>query len=581
MKDLNPCVYSILLILIIINTALSITEVSSVAKPVSSSAKALMAEELSGTSVATSPPIVTLPSAPSDGGPSRQPTQVTVTTSSPEDPIKIVKTIMPRQKSDSRQVGKIARITIEIYSRIDKDIKFNIREFIDENLSLLLPSIHGYRLANLDQISYYKLYLLDDLEFDRSNLTQIRNYDYICFTNHNYNIRKDNLIGINYDPEDKIPYLLDDAPLFNWTNMENGSLRDCLLRNFIKDKLQIVDDESSISNLTINRIGNNIIEIMHGNETVIEINRVNNKLMDNGYVTILYNNTLHHLKIKNDNVFDINNTLAVNNISLHPNEVFVFWYDIMPESPGIYCLETVASVINPKRIVSSSVLIESMKDEPQFEVTREFGQFQVYKGKTLWFNYMIKYLGGGSKNGYINAKCALNKSDYYDITDIKIDGAAYEFGDKYNITLPLKKDVDTSLRIETKFKEMGDVSPPRISIEGNYYPFNESITVTVDTPVRRDFNLISLFLTAIAFLFLFLIKELYLDTNNASRISNKQALFEEMSKRIFSKYSTQQNLFLFIISFFIIAIILSILTIIALSIISWIIYNGSGYFPSI
>jgi hypothetical protein len=518
--------YFVLIIFSIVNTAWPISQDSktnAVAPQTLSgdreSPGALATADLgSATTTTTSRVSIEPPRGDSDGGPSLQTTQKIVTISSANDAIKVVKVITPLANKTGRRMGEFARVGVEIHSIVDKEIKISLREIIDENLNIFKSTEHGYILSNEDQICYYRLGFLDDLESGKLIATPTGGKNggkLLTFKgNCTINVRESKISGYAF----REPFLL------IWPPETNGSLKNISyigLRDFLENKLAL--DNSRIDNLTINCTPDSNASIKYNDDDLARIYN-NETCLGDKCPVLVWNNISHHLEFKEINkkllVYDTFNILAFDDVVLEPYSTFVYWYHVMPSNHGIYDTETLVTLKEAKnRAISSHLELEILEDNPQFDVHREFNRNQIYKNDQLDFEFDVDYRGGGAEPVINNIPVRFDPSNYYEY--IRIDGKDISMGGKnklagnqsWEIFKNFTKDKTLPIVVTVKFNNTGILSPPSIWINNRYVIFDETAAnVTVDIPFWRYFSLINLLLVAISSIAIFLAKELYLET---------------------------------------------------------------------
>jgi hypothetical protein len=418
-----------------------------------------------------------------------------------EEPLKIVKIISPHPDGEGLRSGDLVRVSVEIYPKNEMNI--SIREFIDKDIPVFLSSVHGYILSDLDKISYYKLDLLNDIECNKLN-TCLDN-DYIKFqcNGNNCKICKKQLYDINN--YNKKPYLDDGLPLFDLGTIKNGNLTDysCLL-NFIKNNIIAINDtELNHSKIFCSADGN--ISIKFYENELLTINK-SKSYLDNGWVVLSYKNNdstgmiVHHMKLLDvKQVFDPGNSIAIDNIYLPGGSIFVFWYYILPKSPGTYSTETITSIADPKLIISSPLDLQIVEDQPQFKVYRKLDQSRIFLQDCLEIEFDVEYLGGGSPATIKNVpvRYDISPEDFHYVPNLNLS---------FNGTFYKNKSISMTKKI--RFHKEGMLSPPGIWINDRHFNFDGS--VEVDIPLIRYLNLISIISTIFLFFIGIIIKDLLL-----------------------------------------------------------------------
>jgi hypothetical protein len=302
-----------------------------------------------------------------------------------------------------------------------------------------------------------------------------------------------------------MPYLDDGEALFDLSTIKDGYLRDYpRLSQFINDNINAINDtELNQSKIICSAEGN--ISIKLSENKILNINKSNGYL-DDGWVVLSYKNNdsngliVHHLKlVDNNKIFDPGNSIAIDNLYLPAGSILVFWYYMLPNSPGTYSTETITSIDNPKMIISSPLDVNIVEDEPQFIVYRKFDQSRIFLQDELDIEYDVEYLGGSFPSVIKNIPVIFDTSpddfDYANYSNLSFYGTFYE--DK---SVPIKKKI--------KFTKEGMLSPPGIWINGRHFNFEEN--VEVDIPLTRYLNLLSIVSTIILFFIGIIIKDIFL-----------------------------------------------------------------------
>lgn len=422
-----------------------------------------------------------------------------------EEPLKIIKMISPHRSDRGLRSGDLVKISVEIYPK--NELNISIREFIDHDVPVFLSSVHGYILSDMERISFYKLGLLNDIECNKLDTCLANEYgnNYIKFVCNNNTCRICSESACEIDNYSKMPYLDDGEALFDLSTIKDGNLTDYpCLSQFVNDNINSINDtEINQSKIICSAEGN--ISIKIGKNRIMNINK-SNSYLDDGWVVLSYKNNdsngliVHHLKLlDNDKIFDPGNSIAIDNLFLPAGSILVFWYYMLPNSPGTYNTETITSIDNPKMIISSPLDVSIVEDEPQFKVYRKFDQSRIFLQNELDIEYDVEYLGGSFPSVIKNIPVIFDTSpddfNYTPYSNLSFEGTFYE--DK---SIPIKKKI--------KFTKEGMLSPPGIWINGRHFNFEEN--VEVDIPLIRYLNLISIISTVILFFIGIIIKDIFL-----------------------------------------------------------------------
>ncbi|MHB8117445.1 MAG: hypothetical protein ACYDHX_01755 [Methanothrix sp.] len=519
----------IIITLFLINPALSKTETSPDFKPSPPLVDAVFSDELPERgAIVSSGKASSSSSGDSDYAPSRtsrdrmQSTQFSTRIEiipSKEGLIELKKTIIPRTTNGYIFPGEFAQVRVEVYSKADENINLSLTEFMDENLAVFYPVVHGYLLQTISHICYDEQNIFNHIESGKIEAYLVNDSDNnITFfydkINNNVSYFNKLAIPINENNINETPYSLNRSPLFEWGGVKNESLNESLnkypyFKIFIKDKLGALNN-SRIDGSIIKKYHNKI-SIFENNTSIINITK-SDGYMDRGYVNLSYNKFVFHLRLENDTIYDNNNILTFDNVTLHPGDFFVFWYCVKsPIKSGFYEVKTFATTINnsePKQVVFSSATV-IVDNNPIFKVDRTFSNYQIFLNDELKMRFDIEYLGGGAEPKIDDVQVRFDVSDEYEyilLDDIECN----ESQKKHQLrTKSFYRGKCLPINVTIKFKETGIISPPSLWVNDVRKPFYEF--VTVDRPAGRYFNFIYLFATAIFFVIVFVFKQLYLD----------------------------------------------------------------------
>jgi hypothetical protein len=438
-------------------------------------------------------------------GSAKMPAQPAITVTSAGDPIKIVKIVTPRIKDGERRLGEMAQVRVEIYSNQNETVKLDVREFVDENLPVFRSSANGYVLNSADEISYYKLGLLEDLESGCLDKKFSAKDVIICDYNCNINLNQIKKYDIN---ESWTEYMRMKEPLI-CLPIQNG----CNLSNYpyfaayLKRMLNLND--TTINNMTINCTKDENISIKYNGNLELKIFNNSSDYLDSGNAIFISDGIVHHLIFmqnktnNNKDVFDTNNIMGLDKISLEPDSIVVFWYNIMPYNPGVYDTETLAIIEKPKKVVSAHLEIEIEENSPQFKISRKFTSPHIFKWDELGIQYHIDYIGGGPRNQITKVPISFNNSSDFKYILGKNEKLSFVENFFINHSVVINKTI--------KYKKEGEFTLPSLWINNKYIDFGENErTVIVDIPFERYFNGISLLFAGITFIIGILLKDIYL-----------------------------------------------------------------------
>jgi hypothetical protein len=428
-----------------------------------------------------------------------------------------INTLEYPKKSVSDSDDNLRKVFVEIISNSDKNTTLNIREFIDKNLSMLLPSLHGYVLSTPHDIALYKLGLLEELESNKSIKVDEQTND-IQFVSggYRYNISKHKLYEIN-KLNDILAYSRNKNVIFIWSNKLNNSYLSNYteLYRFLESDLMISDIRNHAGLI---KCSNDSIEIKINGRLII-LFKSKNKIIDNNSIILEYNNITTHLMCKyaiinknssNDTsyityVYNINDIIAFDNVEIPPGSMFVYWYYVFPKSFGTFRTETISfSIADGSRGFHQEKL--DIENRPIFEVAPKALKSGMDINDILGLEFSVVHLGGGpqSSSGNIPVEFESN-SDYSFVNE-----NGYPVNP--NCMKDFPKDVSVPINMFVKFKEKGIYSVPGIWINKRHYLSNKDITV--DDRFERNKGLLGslaiAFVALIVFVLGLIIRDLYL-----------------------------------------------------------------------
>jgi len=386
------------------------------------------------------------------------------------------------KKSISDRDDNLRKVYIEIISNNDKKTTLNIREFIDENLSMLLPSLHGYVLSTPNDITLYKLGLLEELESNKS-IKVDENQTNIQFVSggHSCQFSKHNLYRIS-KLDNVLAYSKNKNAFFTWNNKLNDSNLSNYtgLCRFLESDLMISDIRNHAGSISF---GNDSIEIKI-NDKLINLFKNKNNIINNDSIILEYNNIATHLMSKNaiinknsssdtsyiTYVYNINDIIAFDNVEIPPGSMFVYWYYVFPKSFGTFRTETI-SFSNVNGISGFYQKELNIENRPIFEVIPKASESSIDIHDVLGLEFSVVYLGGGPLSSSGNTTVEFESDSDYSFVN--------ERGDPVNpnCTEDFPKDVSVPIKRFIKFEHKGTISLPGIWINKKYCISNKDITV--------------------------------------------------------------------------------------------------------
>jgi hypothetical protein len=422
------------------------------------------------------------------------------------------------KKSISDRDDNLRKVYIEIISNSDKKTTLNIREFIDENLSMLLPSLHGFVLSTPHDITLYKLGLLEELESNKSiKVDEQKNDIQFVSGGYSYNISKHKLYEIS-KLDNVLAYSRNKKAIFTWNNkLNNSNLSNYTeLCRFLESDLMISDIRNHVGSISSS---NESIEIKL-NDQLIRLFKIKNNLINNNSVILEYNNITTHLMSKNSSndtsyithVYNINDIIAFDNVEIPPGSMFVYWYYVFPKSFGTFRTETV-SFTNVNGLSGFYQKELNIENQPTFEVIPKASKSSIDISDVLGLEFSVVYLGGGPQSSSGNATVEFESDSDYSFVN--------ERGDPVNpnCSKDFPKDVSVPIKRFIKFGHEGIISVPGIWINKRHYMFNKDITV--DGWWERNKGIIgSVFIGLVALIVFALgliIKDIYLCDEDCKR----------------------------------------------------------------
>lgn len=420
-------------------------------------------------------------------------TPTTINFNIPGDPLEYRKFLANDKGNDLR------RVYVEIYSKSDKPVKLNVREFIDPNLCIVMPSIHGYILSTIDEISLYKLGILESLELQENiSASDINNYILLKFKHYKISLNKSNIVEINAfeDFASESYNIYNNLDLFAWNSCKDKNLT--LFPNF-KDYLKnlgiICGSEAKYIKFVSNN--NTSINITNNGSNIATLFKRSHCILDKNSILLKYNGSICHLKYSCENNPVVYNSqmITINKVTIPPGSIFAFWYDLKLNKKGSYKTETISDSIIPGVIKPAYVPL-IIDNNPKLSAIPRVSQSKLYVGDLLPIEFDLIYLDGGSSSISIPIKYQISENDYEYVQ--KNGDPDYVITE--NVTLFLND--SRTLKKYIKFKHKGIQLPPGIYVNGGYFATEKEIVV--DTRFSRDPLLYAqtlfLFLTLVLFI---------------------------------------------------------------------------------
>lgn len=434
--------------------------------------------------------------------------------------VKIEKDIVPRKNNGIILPGDFAQVTVSITSNAKDNLNFDLVEFVDTDLSVFRSSVHGYVLDDPILFCCYKKGVLNHIECgkimtssDKKNLTFNYAEKPITITE-----TESKIVPMSENLSDGVPFLLNKSELFKWNEVLNESLNKCFdrypnLSNFIQFKLNALD-HSDIARSNITIYSNNII-IFKNKTPIISILNKSDDYIDFSHAHFLCNDHIFHLKLENGTVYDMDNTISFNNVSLQPSDSFVFWYFIKsPMKTGQFDITTLVINESINKLITYSSKTVEVVNSPNFEVTRTFSDYNKFLGDELKIIFDVNYLGGGSEPNIDDIVVRFDTSSEYEY--ISVDGnTSPSITNHPEIIKSFAVGESKPIEVVIRFNETGKISPPSLRINDVRKPFSTD-TVNVDRPVDRYYNVLSLFAAAIPFFVVFVLQT-YLEMGSNKR----------------------------------------------------------------
>jgi hypothetical protein len=417
----------------------------------------------------------------------------------PGDPLEYKKFLINDRNDNLRQVY------VEIYSKSDKPITINIREFVDPNLCIILPSIHGYILSTINEISLYKLGILESIELqDNISVSEKNNYLILKFSNYNISLNQSNMIELNGNEEfsSESYNIYNNIKMFSWNSCKDKNLTQ--FPHFASFLMNLgIINESEVNYTTFIKSGT-CINLINNGSIIANISKVENKFLDRNSMILKIGNFSCHLKYSgiDDPAAMDSQMITINKATIPPGSIFAYWYYLKPLGNGNYRTDTISDSIIPG-IIKPAYMTLTVENMPKFSVIPRISQLKIYLSDTLPIEYNLIYLGGGSRS--ISVPVEFQKSDK-DYDYVRKNGEPDNII-KDNYTMSANKSV--SIKKYLKFKHPGVQLPPGISVNGEYFATEKEISV--DSRFSRDplwfaqtsFLILTLILFIIGNIFLF------------------------------------------------------------------------------
>ena len=419
------------------------------------------------------------------------------------NPLLIKKALATAKSQDRYVLGDEILVYVEITNTKKELENILIREIIDDDLQLITPTgyctpIGAVRTNDIDKISK------QEQEFFKSQSGYIPYKDSTkIFKSY---LAKDNIYPV---------FINSSSFLFNWSyQCKNNSCKfdDATEKNRIKDFLRYGYDIDWINDTEINcanELNTSFIYIngSHSNDRITfkvqDIGRIANNIEEKVLMNISDERS-YTFSINESNgvlkVWDRNNILGFNLDKLSKREKVIYWYYVIPKRSGIFNVETLARVYdenypnspdisNPKEIIVKTPDLE-------FEVKPGLNKYNIYQDgwsgifkEDLNLVYDITFVGDAPDKFIDNIDIKLDKTK---MDDIEFNGTSSSLDFSVNRTQRISE--------RAKYPKTGIYRVPSLWIDGKYYAV-ESQGITVDTPLERHRDILSLFIAAIALVF--------------------------------------------------------------------------------
>ncbi len=291
----------------------------------------------------------------------------------------------------------------------------------------------------------------------------------------NYSINESNKYEVNNLPTTR-PYSRNSDAILYWNNsLNNTCISNCSeFCCFLQSDLLINNSQNSSG---IIYCDNDRIEIpINGNKVFLNKSRCK---MDDNSTILRYGDIITHLRYDTINeknnlsttcIYNINDIIAFDNVTIPPGSLFVYWYYVVPKSYGTFRTETVsfANIGGLKELSQNEMYIEN---QPVFKVTPKISASSAYVNETLILEYNIEYMGGGPQSSSGNVSISFdNEANYYFVDK---DGHPNDPNDIMNF----KRDASVPVNRFVRYKQKGVRSLPGIRINKKHYPFDGEITI--------------------------------------------------------------------------------------------------------
>ncbi|MGV8175492.1 MAG: hypothetical protein ACP5OU_07300 [Methanothrix sp.] len=428
---------------------------------------------------------------------------------SPYDALSIKKEIT--REESGKGVGNRMSVDVEIMKKDRKRAEIedlDIYEIVDDSLQILSPQ-DDPRIA---LINFKKLNSLDDIGELKDILFRPGSY-------YSQDYESRNVVF----PEGMEPYVAVVYPMtsysgikLNWDNISiNGSNDSLSLLNLLKEDFNIKWADREISSISpiIYIYKNNIKnEVIYINSTKDEPDdkiwlQINGSIKERGTAELnISGQTQYNLTAENETengnrrllIYDWNPNLRLHVKDFSSRDRLFYWYYVKPKKSGSFNAETIVRIYDESMAGTPDIIYPMKVDvheaDLRFEVKPILGSSKVYAnewlgklfGEKLKIEYIIKFIGDASPQYIKNVKVEMhNSTDKYHYEGKNVQWL--DFRNKYNY-----------YNINILYDKPGVYQIPSILIEGQHYDFDE--TITVDTLVQRNKEMISFFMAIIAFL---------------------------------------------------------------------------------
>ena len=378
----------------------------------------------------------------------------------------------------------------------------------------------------MDQISLYKLGVFERIESGSYNdISENKNNISFISNGYRFYIEKQNMPEVNnmsrVRPCSMNMYKIFDLDLdCNSNSIANCNIISNNLKRFLNEDLKITTDKEFDK---LKMINNNYINItLNNSSTIGRFHKPSNGFMNNNSIEFIFKGLTHHLryinnsinnnsKLNNISLYHVNDILTIENITIPPGSLFVYWYYVIPKSYGT--LQTDTLMLSR---INKSVTLHQKKlkiiNMPSFKVNPRCSESRLYKNEILCLEYDVEYLGGGPE--YVCPSISVDfdkESSYYYVYEE--NGTRRE---TINDNETFSRGKSKSIKRFIKFEHEGIQSIPGIWINEKHYAGN--IEVTVDNKWNRypiiSSGLLTITITLILYFITIIVDRIYLSNSN-------------------------------------------------------------------